>query len=70
MSGRLCITCNAPYEKPHKKDCIRYVEPTYTREMIQRFMIDNGRKQADPKDGVLRSMMLSSDLDKLEKKYQ
>jgi len=34
MSQRLCITCNAPYGKRHKKGCPAYIEPTYTREMI------------------------------------
>ena len=69
MSERLCITCSTPYVQRHKKDCPAYVEPTYTREMLERFMTGNGRKIADPKDGQQRAMMLSSDLDELEAKF-
>lgn len=66
MSQRLCITCAVPYGKRHKKDCPAYIEPTYTREMIERFMKNNSRTINNPKDGQKQSMMISSDLDKLE----
>lgn len=69
MSQRLCITCSAPYGERHKKNCPAYIEPTYTREMIEEFMVSNGRKITVPKDGQKKSMMLSSDLDKLEAKF-
>ena len=69
MSQRLCITCNAPYGKRHIKGCPAYIEPIYTREMIEKFMISNGRKIADLKDGQKQPMMLSTDLDKLEAKF-
>ena len=69
MSQKLCIVCSSPYGQRHKKNCPSYVEPTYTHEMIERFMNGNGRKTKDPKDGQQRAMMLSSDLDKLEAKF-
>ena len=71
MSNRVCINpqCQAPYGKMHKKGCPSYVEPTYTRAMLEKFFRDNGRTFIDPVEGVKKEMISISDLDKLESMF-
>lgn len=69
MSDRVCISCGQRYGERHLKTCPKYIEPTYTREMIEKFILDSGKKFIDPKNGVEAGVLLDSDLDQLEAKY-